>query len=92
MILKHQKEWIELSLFESTDIVQDTREAVEKETRKLFRLYNFHCILRTHEREHKNRLRKKKRFRRNSDCGFQHCTAMPLSVSYTKHRLCSFSD
>jgi hypothetical protein len=51
------KEGMELSLLESTDIIQDTRKAVEDCQRKqgpLQGLINFHCILRTLELEQKN--------------------------------------
>lgn len=49
-------EGLELSLLESTDIIKDTREAVERKKRELGGLsaiVNFHCILRTLELEGK---------------------------------------
>jgi hypothetical protein len=51
------KEGMELSVLESTDIVQDTREAVGKKAKELDTIsgiINFQCILRTHELEQKN--------------------------------------
>jgi len=48
---------MEVELLESTDIVEDTKEAVkrlEAEKRKVAGIINFHCILRTLELESKN--------------------------------------
>ncbi|MCB4790997.1 MAG: FIST C-terminal domain-containing protein [Elusimicrobia bacterium] len=50
------KQGMELSLLESTDIVTDTKRAVEnklKEMGKVSGIINFHCILRTLELENK---------------------------------------
>jgi hypothetical protein len=51
------KEGMELSVLESTDIVRDTRQAVEKKAKELGTIsgiINFQCILRTLELEQKN--------------------------------------
>ena len=53
------KEGMELRLLESTDIVQDTRDAVEARRKALggiSGLINFHCILRTLELEQEGRM------------------------------------
>ncbi|KLK87393.1 hypothetical protein SZ63_10945 [Methanoculleus sediminis] len=50
------KEGMELALLESTDIIEDTHNAVEEKVRQLGRasaLINFHCILRALELEEK---------------------------------------
>lgn len=50
------KEGMELALLESTDIVSDTRKAVEEQVRQLggaSAIINFHCILRALELEEK---------------------------------------
>ena len=53
----HIKEGMELTLLESTDIVEDTRAAMEQRRQKLGRIagaLNFHCILRTLELENRH--------------------------------------
>lgn len=51
------KEGMELEILESTNIVEDTKKAVEdkkKELGNISGIINFHCILRTLELEQKN--------------------------------------
>lgn len=51
------REGIELSLLESTDIIEDTRAAIErarKESGKIYGIINFNCILRTLELKQKH--------------------------------------
>lgn len=51
------REGMELSLLESTDIIEDTRAAIERarqESGKIYGIINFNCILRTLELKQKN--------------------------------------